>query len=334
MKKSNIIQSLSTNLDDFLDRQRNLSFFEKRMDAGAVIDEISTIDSSYAFLKVKHRIEKKDNVIDFFRVLTRVAAILTIPLLALTIWSLFLREKPVEQSVTDLTWQELQTPAGMRSQVVLPDGTKMWLNAESKIRYSIPFTSGFRTIELTGEAFLDVAKNESSPFVVKSGGTTIQVTGTEFNLKSYPDEDQLEVALLEGSVKFSFTSKNNQQKYIALKPGDYLTFYKVYETIRKTNTNLEKFVAWHYNTLVLDETPMEEVARLLERWYGVKVTLVGQDLKKYKFTTTFENESISQVLELIELSSPIRIKYVPGKFHRETGQTEKANVIIMQKPKV
>jgi ferric-dicitrate binding protein FerR (iron transport regulator) len=81
----------------------------------------------------------------------------------------------------------------------------------------------------------------------------------------------------------------------------------------------------------LDNTPIEEVANLLERWYGVDVTLVGEELKKYRFTTTFENESLFQVLELMELSSPIDIKYFPGKIDRNSGNAERSRVTISKK---
>ena len=331
MKKINHISSLSANLEGFLEKQKGLSQFEKKMEAGTRISAINNIDSSRAYLKVQQRIEKKEKVVDFFRVLNRVAAVLSIPLLAFAVWSLFFHEKPSKFTDTSLTWQELQTPAGMRSQVVLPDGTKMWLNAESRIRYSIPFTRKFRTVELTGEGYLQVAKNEASPFVVQSGNTVVKVTGTEFNLKAYPDEDRVELALLNGSVRFAFTNRNKQQQYISLKPGNYMVFRKDDETVQLTNPPLEKFVAWHHNTLVFDETPMEEVARLLERWYGVDVTIVGQELKKYKFTTTFENESLFQVIELLKLSSPINIKYIPGKINQVTENAERSKIIISRR---
>jgi len=331
MKKNNTISSAGTNLEEYLEKQKNLSPFEKKMEAGALIGEINAIDSSRAFSNVQRRIEKKDTVIHFFRMVNRVAAVLSIPLLAFTLWSLFLREKPVQYSETDLTWQELQSPAGMRSQVILPDGTRLWLNAESKIRYSIPFTREYRTVELTGEAYLEVAKNEASPFLVQSGKASVEVLGTQFNVKAYSDEDQVEVALREGSVKFAFLNSNNQQQRLQLKPGDYLVFTKTDEQVQLENRELDKYIAWHTNALVLDDTPMEEVARLLERWYGVDVTLVGQDLKKYRITTTFENESLFQVIELLKLSSPITIKYIPGKINRETGNAERSKVIISKK---
>ncbi len=331
MKKNNTISSAGTNLEEFLERQKNLSPFEKRMEAGVIVSEIDNINVNDAYSEVHRRIEKKGRVIELMNTLTRVAAVLTIPLLMLSIWSLFLHEKPVHFAEIGLTWQELQSPAGMRSQVILPDGTRMWLNAESKVRYSIPFTREYRSVELTGEAYLEVAKNEASPFLVQSGKALVEVLGTQFNVKAYPDEDQVEVALREGSVKFAFLNSNNQQQHLQLKSGDYLVFTKTDEQVQLENGDLDKYIAWHTNTLILDDTPMEEVARLLERWYGVDVTLLGQELKKYRFTTTFENESLFQVIELLKLSSPITIKYIPGKINRDTGNAEQSKVIISKK---
>jgi transmembrane sensor len=331
MKNNTKIPTTSTSLEEFLDRQKNLDPFEKKLEAGVLVSEIDNINLNKAYAAVHRRIEKKGSVIQLMTRLTRVAAVLTIPMLLLTIWSLFLREESVQYAKTELTWYEVQSPAGMRSQVILPDGTRMWLNAESKIRYSIPFTREYRTVELTGEAYLEVEKNDTSPFLVQSGKSSVEVTGTQFNIKAYPDEDQVEIALRKGSVKFAFQKNNNRKHYLNLKPGDYLVFDRDDEIVQLTNTELDKYIAWHTNTLILDDTPMEEVARLLERWYGVDVTLVGQALKKYRFTTTFENESLFQVIELLKLSSPINIKYVPGKINRETGITERSKVIISKK---
>ncbi len=139
--------------------------------------------------------------------------------------------------------------------------------------------------------------------MVKSGNTAVEVLGTQFNIKAYDDENNIEIALKEGKVKFD-AKHSSRQKSIGLKPGDHMVFDKKTGQVKLKNTDINKYIAWHDNVLILDETPMEEVAVLLQRWYGVKVVIRDNELKKYKFTTTFENESLFRVLELLELSSP------------------------------
>jgi len=300
-------------LEAFLKYRESLSESEKRIEAGSLISKIDTIDTNKAFDQVYHRINNQDKSVKIIHYLTRIAAVFTIPLLAFAIWSLFFSNQLETVPQTELSYQELSCPAGMRSQVILPDGSIMWLNAQSTVKYSIPFTNQQRVIELTGEAFLKVVKNKNAPFIVKSEETSVEVLGTQFNVKAYPGDNTIQVALLEGKVQFHI-DKQNESKYLELTPGDYIIYNKENSKTSRINTNVEKYIAWHNNVLVLDETPMEEVAVLLERWYGVTVHIQDEELKKYKFTTTFDNESLFRVIELLELSSPdIEITYTPGK---------------------
>jgi ferric-dicitrate binding protein FerR (iron transport regulator) len=124
---------------------------------------------------------------------------------------------------------------------------------------------------------------------------------------------------------------NGQHKFLDLKSGDYLIYNKADETVSRSNTDIEKYIAWSRNILILDETPMEEVAILLERWYGVEVVIADSDIKSYRFTTKFENESLFQVLELLKLSSPINIEYIPGKICKASGKVNKSTVKITKK---
>ncbi|QGY45602.1 DUF4974 domain-containing protein [Maribellus comscasis] len=318
--------------EEFLEYRKDLSEFDKRVEAGAIIQQIETVDIDKGFEKIQHRIDNKDKSVNLINYFIRVAAILSIPLLMITIWSLFLQNKTYTNH-TDFSWQELSSPVGMRSQIILPDGTKLWLNSQSTIRYRIPFVNESRIVELKGEAFLNVMPDEEIPFLVKAGTTQVEVVGTEFNVKAYPEEENIEVALLEGKVKFAAINEN-QQKYLELSPGDYMVFNKSEGQAKRIKTDVEKYAAWRKNVLILDETPIEEVAVLLQRWYGVKVVIQDEELKKYKFTTTFENESLFRVLELLELSSPdIKVKYTPGKVNDQFEKTNQSTVLITLKTK-
>jgi len=177
---------------NFIEHRKGLSTYDKKLEAAKLIDQAASVDVDKAYKAVSDKINRDNKTRSLFTTLTRIAAVLTIPLLAFTIWSLFFqndKKAPVEMAQNEITWQEIHSPVGMRSHVVLPDGSNLWLNAGSEIKYSIPFTRENREVELSGEAFLDVVKNEQSPFVVKAGNAEVEVLGTQFNVNAYPQTE-------------------------------------------------------------------------------------------------------------------------------------------------
>lgn len=332
MHENKPIENINRDIEAFIEFRNGLSSEDKKLEAGLLINEIKTVDVDRAYRKVNGRIKTQTRTTRIFTIITRIAAVLTLPLLAFTIWSLFLQDKSHETAAGLITWNEIQSPAGMRSHIVLPDGTDLWLNAESKIRYAIPFVRENRQVELTGEAFLKVVKNENSPFVINAGAASVKVLGTQFNVKAYPDEENLEVALAEGSIEFTGTTTDGRKAITKLITNDFLALNKTTGQVKLENKNLNKYISWVKNIIIFDDTPMPEVARTLERWYGVKVIVTDPEINKYRFTTTFENESLFRVLELLELSTPtIKIKYTPGKINRQTHIAAPSTVTITKK---
>ncbi len=332
-QKNPIKKPSDVRFEKFLEARKSFSSFDKKVEAGSLIDQAQSVDVQKGWWVVKQRIQRRSSGVFSLNLLTRVAAVFSIPLLAFTIWSLFFQPQDPSSQLAEeaITWQQVESPVGMRSHVVLPDGTNLWLNAGSQVRYSIPFSRATREIELTGEAFLDVVKKAATPFIVNTGNASVEVLGTQFNVNAYPESGKIEVALKEGKVKFRFPGEQGIQKYCELNPSDYLLFDKEEKTLYRDNRNIEKYIAWHQNILILDDTPMTEVARLLELWYGVDVVLKDEALKKYKFTTTFENEPLFRVLELLEISTPgISIKYSPGKPLEGTKRYSRSIVTITQ----
>lgn len=332
MQENKPIKNTGLKIEKFLEFRNGLLADDKKLEARLLIDEIKNIDVDNAYHKVSSRINTQLQTKRIISIITRIAAVLTLPLLAFTVWSLFFQEKNSDLAENEITWHEIQSPAGMRSHVVLPDGTDLWLNAESKIKYGIPFTRENRQVELTGEAFLKVVKNEKAPFFVNAGAASVKVLGTQFNVKAYPEDEQLEVALTEGSIEFTGTTADGKKAEKTLIPNDFLAMNKTTGKVRLENKNLNKHISWVKNIIIFDETPMPEVAKTLERWYGVKVVVADAEICKYRFTTTFENESLFRVLELLELSSPaIKIKYTPGKIDRQTNIATQSTVTITKK---
>lgn len=318
-------------LSQYLIHNKELPKEDKEIQASVLAGIIGEVDVNSAFKKVLAKTNKQDKTRQFVHEITRIAAIFAIPLLIYSTWSIW-KQFSENNQIREIAKQQFTSPTGMRSYVILPDGTKVWLNAESSLRYDVPFIQKNRKIYLKGEAFFNVTENKKSPFIINAANTFIEVTGTRFNVKAYPEEDIVSVALLEGSVKFQAENNKKESSEINMKTGDFYTVKKGTRNLQKVLVNIDKQIAWHNNILVLDETPLEEVAILLERWYGVKVIIKNEELKKYKFSTTFENEPLNRVLELLELSSPaLTINYKPGKLKNTPGEKNYSTVTISKK---
>jgi ferric-dicitrate binding protein FerR (iron transport regulator) len=335
MNKKNQIKKSDSGFKSFLEYRKGLTPFDKKLEAAKLMDQAASVDVDTAYQTISSKINRKNKVYHIYTTLTRIAAVLTLPLLAFTIWTLFFQEVetvPNELAQNEITWQEIHSPVGMRSHVVLPDGTNLWLNAGSHLQYGIPFTRENREVELTGEAFLEVAKNEQSPFLLKAGNAEVEVLGTQFNVNAWPEKEQIQVALKEGKVKFRFEGDGGTLKYCEMQPNDFMNFDKKAKTVALENTNIGKYIAWHQNIMILDDTPMTELAGLLEQWYGVKVVVADEEINRYKFTTTFDNEPLHRVLELLEISSPgIKISYTMGKPIEGTKKFSPSVVTITKK---
>lgn len=315
-------------LKTFIDHTNSGANEEMVYRAGKLIQEVDEIEVDEAFTTVLKRISPLGKMKRIYLTMSKYAAILVLPLIIFTIWSLL---QKTETTTAEYVVQQVNCPIGMRSNITLPDGTNIWLNSESSIKYSLPFIREERNIELIGEAFLNVAKNEKSPFVIQSGKVKVDVLGTQFNFKSYPDDNTIEVSLKEGKIDLNLISGGNAYSKTKMMPGDHFVFQKTTNKAKVENIDITNFIGWKDEKLVFDDTPMPEMKRTLERWYGVEIVIADKIVESYTFTTTFENESLSQVLELLELSSPIKMEYVPGKIDRKKNQTIKSKIIISKK---
>lgn len=204
------------------------------------------------------------------------------------------------------SFNTLSTPTGGQYNIVLADGTKVFLNAVSSIKYPTQFNGDQRIVELEGEAYFEVAKNKSKPFLVKSANQTIEVLGTHFNVHAYNNESVVKTTLLEGSVAVS--SKN--QKAI-LKPGQQSNISESSSKIAVKEVDTEAAIAWKNGRFKFDNADLKSVMKQLERWYGIKVEYRG-DVSDVRFNGgTFRNKNLSEVLKVLELSN-IKFK-VEGK---------------------
>lgn len=219
--------------------------------------------------------------------------------------------------------REVSTRYGSRSKLVLPDGSKVFLNAGSKLTYDKSFDSQERIVRLSGEAYFDIVKNPSRPFIIQTASMNIRVIGTAFNVKCYPDEDLAEASLVRGSIEVMLHDRSDK---IILKPNEKLTLHanraevsgKPVKTLsraeappvlsigRMTQMPSDSSIvetSWIDNKLVFRSERFDDLAVKMERWYGVQIRFADESLREIRFTGIFERENISQALDALKLTA-------------------------------
>jgi ferric-dicitrate binding protein FerR (iron transport regulator) len=200
----------------------------------------------------------------------------------------------------------IETPNGGKSQVVLPDGTKVWLNAASSLRFPTKFASNLREVDLTGEAYFEVSSNKKSPFYVHTSDMSIRVTGTQFNVMAYSNETVTETTLVEGSVEVQ-----HQSQRMYLSPGEQCTKLRRADFSKK-QVDVDGAIAWKNGLFHFDNAEIETVMKQLARWYDVEIEY-SSGIPNTHFGGYISQESkLSSVLKMLELSG-IRFQVLDKK---------------------
>jgi transmembrane sensor len=199
--------------------------------------------------------------------------------------------------VDQATYNTLTTPRGGQYQLTLADGTKVWLNAASSLRFPTAFTSGERVVELTGEAYFEVVHNSKQPFKVKTANQVVEDIGTRFNINSYGDEDAAATTLVEGSVKIF-----NAGRQTMIKPGQqYLVKSSDVPEI-KSDVDIDEVTAWKNGMFQFNNADIKTIMRQISRWYNVDVEYSGQVPTSTYHGRISRNSNASAVLKILELS--------------------------------
>ncbi len=220
------------------------------------------------------------------------------------------------------TRNEISTKQGSRSHIILPDGTKVWLNGDSKVVYEKDFGETSRKISLIGEAYFDVAYNKSIPFIIHTALIDIKVLGTEFNVKSYPDESIAETTLIHGTVEITLKEREPDEEKIILKPNEklvvtrqaadshssyvekpiislgHVNYYSQDSTILETS--------WVQNLLVFEDESFGELSQKMKRWYGVRFVFENDTARLLRFTGKFKNESVQEALDAMKITAEFK----------------------------
>lgn len=237
----------------------------------------------------------------------------------------YLHNRP--KTVAEEIWNTIEAPFGSRTRLTLADGTDVWLNSGSQLRYSTKFGQENRHVYLNGEAYFDVAKDKKNQFIVSTSHLDVKVYGTQFNVKAYSEENIIQTTLLKGSIIIEEKGAPGTDTHkVVLKPNEIATFYfsednknnkdkpaemsQLGTTPKRnievvSNINSKIFTSWKDKRWIIDGESLSSLAVKLERRYNVRIIIDAKELQDYKFTGTIKEETLEQVLTVIKLSAPI-----------------------------
>ncbi len=201
----------------------------------------------------------------------------------------------------NVIYNKIETPIGGKYQVNLPDGSKVWLNSSSSLRFSALFNGHTREVELSGEAYFDVSKNKGKPFRVITKDQIVEVLGTQFNINSYSDEGPIKTTLIEGSVKIIY-----KDKVVLLSPGQQFQPKELVSAVVEADT--EEVVAWKDGYFVFKNEDIKSIMRKLSRWYNVEVSYSGNIPEVGFGGNISRSKDISEVLDVLQLTNAIHFK--------------------------
>ncbi len=260
--------------------------------------------------------------------ITKAAAVLLLPVLAFLFY--VLSETKIESNryaSMALDSLEVIAPIGSRTVVQLSDGTEVYLNYGSKIKYPYFFSDDTREVVLSGEGYFNVAHNPDKPFIVKTEKLNIKAVGTSFNVLAYPDMNNIETTLVTGKVILDQINSNGIIKTIgSMAPGQHIVYNMATSLITSTEGNIEEYIAWKDGKLIFDDTPLIQVTEKLSKKFNVDFE-VASDATDYIYTVTLTDETISQILDLMTIASPIVYKKLPRK-ELSDGTFSKQRIII------
>ena len=215
-------------------------------------------------------------------------------------------ENAIANKKSALIYNELVIPRGGEFSLTLSDGTVVYLNAESKLRFPLQFDGNNRIVELEGEGYFQVVHDENAPFVVKTAGMNVQVLGTEFNVSAYTEDTVIQTTLVNGSV---WVSSNDSDKTVVLKPGEQVECRRQGNGLQVRDVDVSSVIAWKDGRLRFEEKPLCEVMKSVARWYDVEVVYLDEEVKWYPFGCNFNRHStIEPLLKVFEATGTVETR--------------------------
>ena len=285
-------------------RQREIWFSAVSREAASVYDK------DKAFENFRNRVESQKEIQSTSRrgfslsALWRYAAVVAI-IIAVGCISYWQGEVNVKDTFADIS---VEAPLGSKTKLYLPDGTLVWLNAGSRMTYSQGFGVDNRKVELAGEGYFEVKRNEKIPFFVKTKDLQLQVLGTKFNFRDYPEDHEVVVSLLEGKV--GLNNLLREEKEAVLSPDERAVLNKANGLLTVESVTASNASQWTDGYLFFDEELLPDIAKELERSYNVKIHIANDSLKTFRFYGNFvrREQNIQEVLEALASTEKMQYK--------------------------
>jgi ferric-dicitrate binding protein FerR (iron transport regulator) len=283
-------------------KKAQISLYEQKWERASSVIDTETDEQMWNYLKKQitsdtgrfHTLSKYP----LWKKGLRIAASLLIPIVFTCLGYYYSENKPLSSSVP----VTIHTNIGQKTDLSLPDGTLVWLNSASSLQYDNTYNQKERTIYLQGEAYFEVSKDAKRPFIVKADGLSVEAVGTSFNVKAYPADQNIVTTLIEGSVRVSDSYRSEW-----LSPNEKLTFRKNGRSfVKDLISHAKQSVSWRDNQLVFAQERMEDIARTLERMYGVRILFASEDLKNIHFSGKIRNTNLDGVMQMIAFAAPVR----------------------------
>lgn len=207
-----------------------------------------------------------------------------------------------------LVYHTITTPVGKQYQIELSDGTKVWMDAQSSIKFPVAFSKHNRDVTITGECYFEVAKNKEAPFSVRANGTVVRVLGTHFNVSAYPEDKLVQTTLLEGAVQFE-----NGGARLNLKPGQVGVANLADKSLKLSEADVNDAMAWKNGLFIFKDENIQNVMKVAGRWYGVEVKIADDVKHKSFFGTISRKRSLDDFMQLLKLTEGINYTIKEGR---------------------
>lgn len=292
--------------EEMPDEESNLQItFDSILDK--IHHKVNLAQSKKLLNKADQNLRKYKRRRHFINILIRTAAILMLPALS---FGLYMTKKYQSfnqgQVSVKQAYNEVFSSVDAITKVSLPDGSNVWLNHSSSLKYPAIFHGNARSVELVGEGYFEVSHNSKMPFIVKTRELQIKAIGTTFNIMAYPDEDRIETSLINGLVELQRTESDGKViPMLKMKPTDLAIFQKSNHDLSIRTIDDDRYFSWKDGKLVFNKEPIGEVVKKLGRWFNVDIQVKDPELLDLTYTATFIHETLPQVMELFTLMSPV-----------------------------
>lgn len=208
------------------------------------------------------------------------------------------------EALQTLAYNELEVPKKSEFMLTLSDGTRVWLNSDSRFKYPTAFTGKDRRVQLEGEAYFEVSKREGKPFIVDMGENSVQVLGTSFNIKAYKSQAYISTTLVEGRVRL-----NTPGQSADLKPNEQGIINIKRNRITTTSVDVIQYIGWKNGRFVFDNQPLVDIMEAISRWYGIEVVFENEAARRVTFTGNIKRyDTLNKIINMLEMTQQIKFR--------------------------